>query len=121
MAEEAVRVLRHGTTLWRAERILRDGPNPDFIEPGSPEPARGFSTAPTEGPFPFGAPEDYARAKARLYPKEGGPAILEIIVPETLLAHALDAGGEVRFEPQGGGLEELLTAWPVLSKRIIVP
>jgi hypothetical protein len=27
-------VLLHGTTRKRAEQIIRDGPNPNFIEPG---------------------------------------------------------------------------------------
>ena len=30
----------------------------------------------------------------------------------------IDAGGEIRFEP-GFGLEELLDAWPQLTKRIV--
>lgn len=121
MADETSRVLRHGTTRWRAERILRDGPNPNFLEPASMDPARGFSTTPVQGPFPFGSPEAYARAKAKLFPTEGGPAVLEVIIPDSIVALAVDAGGEFRFEPEGGGLEELLAAWPGLSKRIIVP
>jgi hypothetical protein len=43
---------------------------------------------------------------------------VEIEVPEETLELALDAGGDVRFEP-GGGLEELLDAWPSIPKRIL--
>ncbi len=57
--------------------------------------------------------------KARLFPNEGGPAIIEIEVPESIVAKA-DLGGEVRFEP-GYGLAELLAAWPSIPKRIISP
>jgi hypothetical protein len=39
-----------------------------------------------------------ASGKARLFPNEGGPAILEIEVPESIVRLA-DLGGEVRFEP----------------------
>ncbi len=58
-----------------------------------------------------------ARNKNLLFPNEGGPVILEIEVPESLVGKA-DIGGEVRFEP-GFGLEELLAAWPSLPKRIL--
>ena len=112
------RVLHHGTTRQRAEAILRDGPNPDFKEPGGLERAWGFSTAPPEGPFPVGSPEYYARNKAVNFPAEGGPAILEIEVPEEIIQRATDTGGEIRFEP-GYGLEELLKAWPTVPKRIL--
>lgn len=71
-------------------------------------------------------PEDYARGKARNFPSESGPAILEIEVPawivDILLNDPLQSGfarsGEARFE-FGFGLEELLTAWPSLTKRVI--
>lgn len=52
------------------------------------------------------------------FPFEGGPAILEIDVPEEIAALGIDAGGEIRFEP-GSGLEELQQAWPTLAKRIV--
>ena len=47
-----------------------------------------------------------ARAQARLgvVPKEA--------------ALAIDAGGEIRFEP-GFGLEELLKGWPTITKKVI--
>jgi hypothetical protein len=112
-----VRVLRHGTTRRRAEAILLGGPDPNFVEPGGPRPAEGFSAVDTIGPFPFGTAEQYAAGKARAFPNEGGPAILEVEVPEDIAALA-DLGGEYRFEP-GYGLEELLQAWPQLTKRVV--
>ena len=112
------RVLHHGTTRQRAEAILRDGPNPKYQEPGGLDPARGFSTALPGGPFPVGSPAEYAQGKAANFPAEGGPAILEIEVPEEIVQWATDAGGEIRFEP-GHGLEELLKAWPTIPKRIL--
>jgi hypothetical protein len=60
-----------------------------------------------------------ATGKARLFPTEGGAAIVEIEVPESIVQKA-DLGGEVRFDP-GFGLEELLAAWPSIPKRILVP
>lgn len=109
--------LHHGTTKQRAEAILRNGPNPNFKEPGGFDPAGGFSTARPEGPFPTGSPEILAHGKAAIFPDEGGPAIIEIEVPESIVAVA-DLESEVRFIP-GFGLEELLTIWADLSKRII--
>ena len=114
------RILRHGTTRKRAEAILKDGPNPFFVEPGGMVPDRAFSAAPAEGPFPVGAPEDYARAKAHLFPAEGGPAVVEVVVPQEIVALALESGGEVRFDLDDGGLRELIAAWPTLPKRVIV-
>jgi hypothetical protein len=63
------------------------------------------------------------------FPNEGGPAIVAIDLPDDLaeaiiggvgelVEHkAFHTGTEIRFDP-GGGLEELLTAWPELSKTI---
>jgi len=116
---EALVRLRHGTTRRRAEAILRDGPDPNYKEPGSSEPAEGFSTARIQGSYPYGSPDDVAAGKARLFPHEGGPAIVEIEVPESIVRKA-DLGGEVRFDP-GFGIEELLTAWPSIPKRILLP
>jgi hypothetical protein len=31
---------------------------------------------------------------------------------------AIDAGGDIRFEP-GFGLEELVSAWPTITKRVV--
>ena len=111
--------LRHGTTRDRAEAILRAGPDPAFKEPGGQDTAEGFSTVRAEGPYPYGSPEVVAAGKAKSFPDEGGPAIIEIEVPESIVRKA-DLGGEVRFEP-GFGLEELLEAWPSLPKRSLVP
>lgn len=74
----------------------------------------------------LGTAEAYARAKANLFPNEGGPAILEVEVPEWIIdilrndpiAAAVMASGEVRFEPDLG-LAELQQAWPTLAKRIV--
>jgi len=113
-----VRTLRHGTTQQRARSILLTGPNADFMEPGGVDPARGFSTCPIQGPFPYGTPEQYAAGKAGLFPTEGGPAIIEIETPDDIPARDIDAGSEIRFEP-GVGLEELLKAWPTLTKKVL--
>jgi hypothetical protein len=68
-----------------------------------------------------------ARNKHALFPTEGGPAILEVIVPawimEILYADPLAAGlarsGEIRFEPESG-LNELRAEWHNLTKRVIL-
>lgn len=112
------RVLWHGTTRQRAEAILRHGPNRNFREPGGFDKAEGFSTAPPHGPYLYGDPQQVASGKAALFPDEGGPAILEIEIPEEIVALAINEITEVRFQP-GYGLEELLAAWPVLPKRIL--
>lgn len=122
-------ILHHGTTLNRARAIVADGPDPAFREPGSLglPPAEGFSTVIGDGrPCGTGTPEMAARHKAALFPDEGGPAILELVVPEWIMAilyaDPLSAGlarsGEIRFEPESG-LNELRTEWPNLSKRIL--
>jgi hypothetical protein len=111
--------LRHGTTRQRAQAILQNGPDPNYREPGCHQRAEGFSTARVQGPYPFGSPEDAANRKARLFPDEGGPAILEIEVRASIVQKA-ELGGEVRFE-LGFGLEQLLAAWPSLPKRILSP
>src|SRR5579885_2950217 len=116
---EPVVRLRHGTTRQRAEAIARDGPDPDYREPGGPDRAEGFSTARIQDSYPQGSPEEVAAGKGRLFPNEGGPAVLEIEVPESIVNKA-ELGGEVRFDP-GFGLEELLAVWPLLTKRLIVP
>jgi hypothetical protein len=112
------RIVRHGTTLRRAEAIVKNGPNPTFVEPGGQEKAQGLSTAYPESPTKVGSPEDYATLKAKLFPDEGGPVILEIEVPEEILELTEDVGGDIRFEP-GTGLEELIAAWPTIPKRIL--
>jgi hypothetical protein len=134
-APEPVVRLHHGTTRARAERILRTGPDPDYREPGeSPDVRdRGFSTtvagAPNRG---LGGAEGYAHEKARNFPDQGGPAILEVDVPVwivDLVRNHPDLGlaaetGEIRFVPPerrlpGVGLDELRAAWPGLRKRVI--
>jgi hypothetical protein len=116
--------LVHGTTRFRAELILKHGPNPGFIEPGGRRSYEGFSTYLESGPFLLDPPEDYARGKDAQFPNEGGPVILVIEnVPDSVLAAANSDGlfpaeyGLVQFDV-GTGLEELLTAWPTLRISI---
>lgn len=116
---EPLVLLRHGTTRHRAEAILRNGPDPGFQELGDFNRAKGFSTARIQSLFPLGSPDEIAAGKARLFPSEGGPAIVEIEVPESIVQKA-DLDGEVRFET-GFGLEELLAVWPSIPKRIVLP
>ena len=111
------RILWHGTTRRRAEAILQKGPDVTFIEPGGFEKAGGFSTAPSQGPYHSGDPKVVAAGKATLFPDEGGPAILEMEVPEEIIALSVNQVSEIRFQP-GYGLEELIAAWPTLAKRI---
>lgn len=122
-ASPQTHVLWHGTTRHRAESIRENGPDPTFREPGGqpdPEDIGGFSAAPPEVVCLTGTPADVARAKDKLFPNEGGPAILEVEVPEDVYQLAIHAeGGEVRFQP-GDGLEELLELWPDLPKRVIL-
>ena len=122
-------ILHHGTTLHRAQRIIANGPDAFYIEPGSggirPDPP-GFSTARVDRPCALGTPEGYARGKALNFPGEGGPVIIEMEVPADLIAileadpHSLDsmASGDTCFDDQVG-IKELLAAWPVIPKRII--
>jgi hypothetical protein len=115
--------LLHGTTRQRARQIEAAGPDPDFVEPGGTDRAEGFSTSLETGPFPLGAPDEYARKKAAAFPNEGGPVILEIDVPDDIVALATDTffpltQGVVQFDI-GAGLEELRAAWPGLVKRIV--
>jgi hypothetical protein len=119
MADSQGRILWHGTTRRRAESILKNGPDPSFLEPGGLDKAGGFSMAFPKGPYPLGSPADVARRKDRLFPDEGGPVILEVEVPEAIVQKA-SLNGEVRFDP-GYGLEELLAVWPSLTKRIRTP
>jgi hypothetical protein len=118
-------ILLHGTTLHRANTIARDGPNPRFQEPGGQVCKEGFSFCFQSGLFLFGTPTEYACGKAVAFPNEGGPAILEVHVPDDMIATA-DNGwfppsqGIVQFDI-GGGIEELLAIWPSLPKRITTP
>lgn len=112
------RILWHGTTKRRAEAIVHDGPDANFLEPGGFDKAWGFSTAPPQGPYPFGDPRVVAIGKAAQFPDEGGPVILEVQIPEEIIALAVDQIAEIRFEPDYG-LEELRLAWPALPRRIL--
>jgi hypothetical protein len=64
--------------------------------------------------------------KLRYSPKEGGPAILEVGVPEWImeilyadfLSACLARSGEIRFESESG-LKELRAEWHNLTKRVI--
>src|SRR4051794_3114012 len=117
-----MRVLLHGTTRDRAERMIASGPDPDFVEPGGGPRAEGFSTYLDSGPFEFGTPEDYACRKAALFPNEGGAVILRIEVPDAIVALTTDdylplTQGIVQFD-EGMGLEELRQAWPTLVKSL---
>ena len=67
-----------------------------------------------------------ARNKAALFPNEGGPAILEVIVPARIMAilyadpiaAGLARSGEIRFDVESG-LTELQAEWHHLTKRVI--
>jgi hypothetical protein len=121
-------ILHHGTTLRRARAIERNGPDPDYREPGSASlpPAQGFSTVIGDGrPCSTGTPEVAARNKHALFPNEGGPAILEVSVPAWIMAilysdpiaAGLARSGEIRFEAQNG-LRELRAEWQNLTKQV---
>jgi hypothetical protein len=121
--------LCHGTTLRRAQQLLNNPPDPNFIEPGGNQYTRadGFSTVIAgQATTSLGSAEQYARTKAANFPNEGGPVILEIQVPEWIIdilrndpiAGMIIVSGEARFEPDLG-LTELQQAWPTLTKRIV--
>lgn len=112
-------ILLHGTTRRRAERILDLGPDPHFQEPGGQATEDGFSMYLESGPFQFGLPDEYARGKAREFPDEGGPVILEIEVPDEIVNRAANewfplSQGLVQFD-LGSGLEELMAAWSAIA------
>src|SRR5262245_28288809 len=115
-------ILLHGTTRWRAEQIVAHGPDPDFIEPGGGPRAENFSTSLETGPFTLQSPSDYAIGKAKNFPSEGGPVILVMDVPDEIidktdLVFFPRHSGVIQFD-RGFGLEELLAAWPTITKRI---
>jgi hypothetical protein len=119
---EIIMILLHGTTRLRAERIVQNGPNPDFQEPDAQERAEGFSLTLEVGPFLFGTPEEYARRKAKEFLGEGGPVILAVDVPDDIVQRAVNewfplSQGLVQFD-LGAGLDELTAAWPTLNKEI---
>jgi hypothetical protein len=123
-------LLRHGTTRKRAESILRNGPNVRFREPASQEPAGSFWAAPTGSQLGIGDPAVCARRKARLFPDEGGPVILEFELEDDLWkamvstprawkqrGKAINWQDAIEFDV-GHGLEQLLENWSWLVKRI---
>jgi hypothetical protein len=73
-----------------------------------------------------GMPEQIARLKDALFPDEGGPAILEVSVPDWIMdilyvdffSAGLARSGEIRFEVFSG-LNELRAEWHNLTKRVI--
>jgi hypothetical protein len=90
-------------------------------------PAEGFSTVIGDGRFcSTGTPEVAAQNKHALFPNEGGPAILEVSVPDWIMAilyadpiaAGLARSGEIRFEAESG-LNELRAEWHNLNKRVI--
>ncbi len=116
-------ILLHGTTRRRAEHLIAGSPDPQFLEPGGQAWEDGFSMSLESGPFLFGTPEEYARRKAAAFPDEGGPAILEVDVPEEIVARAANqwfplSQGLVQFD-RGAGLEELIADWKALEKRLV--
>ena len=124
VGDNGVRRTARPSAAWNDQAASGSDPpgraGPEFQGAGRPRHcAEAFSTARLHGPYPQGSPELAANYKASLFPDEGGPAILEIEVPEAIVTKA-DLGGEVRFEA-GFGLEELLAAWPSLPKRILLP
>jgi hypothetical protein len=129
VSDAPVTILQHGTTLKRAQSIIAHGPDPNYKEPGTGQlpSADGFSTIIKGTTYcPTGMPIEQAHLKDNLFPDEGGPVILEVEVPERIMAIHLsnpDAvfvirGGEIRFEAWCG-LNELLAEWSNLVKRII--
>ena len=126
---DAPTVLHHGTTLRRAIAIANNGPVPNYREPGTGQlpPTEGFSAVIGGGRSSgTGTPYQVARNKDALFPNEGGPAIVQVLVPAWILAilyaDPIAAGparsGEIRFEPECG-LTELRHEWPNLTKRVI--
>jgi hypothetical protein len=122
-------ILQHGTTLKRARAIKADGPDPFFREPGSEglPPAEAFCAVVRDGRrCETATPEGAARDKAALFPEEGGPAILEVVVPGWIMnildsdpqAAWLARSGEIRFDSECG-LDELRAEWRKLTKRVI--
>ena len=117
-------ILLHGTTRYRAERIVSYGPDLDFIEPGGGPPADEFSALLDTGRTDVvGSAEEYAIRKATNFPGEGGPVVLAVEVPDAIVELTFDAflprsQGLVQFDREGEALRLLLQAWPGLPKQI---
>jgi hypothetical protein len=79
----------------------------------------GFSMYKMEAEqLPLGSAEDYAKKKAKLFPIEGGPVILEVEIPDEIVELAIQwATGLFQFD-DGFGMSELLKCWPLLKKRV---
>ena len=122
--------LWHGTTRRRAESILANGPDGAYVEPGEQfrSDAPDFWAVESAEPaasWILGSPFDQARNKHRLYSHEGGPAIVEFEVPQSLV-EALSrnpdfadvrASGAIHFRADWG-LPELTRLWPTIPCRI---
>jgi hypothetical protein len=117
-------ILLHGTTLYRAERIVANGPDLDFIEPGDGPSAEEFSALLDTGRTDVvGSAQEYAIRKAANFPDEGGPVVLAVEVPDAIVDLAFDAflprsQGLVQFDRDGEALRLLLQTWPSLPKQI---
>jgi hypothetical protein len=125
VADEApMAILLHGTTRYRAERIVSSGPDLDFIEPGGGPPADEFSALLDTGRTDVvGSAEEYAIRKAANFPDEGGPVVLAVEVPDVIVELTFDAflprsQGLVQFDRGGEALRLLLQTWPGLPKKI---
>lgn len=137
--------LLHGTTRNRADSILLNGPDIDFVEPGGGAmAAENVSFTLGDSATSLGEAATYARDKARNNPSEGGPAIVAVDAPGDIVRAAavehLEAykeyglaieydegapvtelvaltGGYVQFD-RGPALTQLLAAWVSLTKEI---
>jgi hypothetical protein len=122
--EASMAILLHRTTQYRAERILSNGPDLNFIEPGGGPPADEFSGLLDTGQTDVvGSAEEYGIRKAANFPGEGGPVVLVVEVPDTIVELTFDAflprsQGLVQFDRDGEALRLLLQAWPGLPKQI---
>ena len=101
--------------------MVRHGPIPKS-ESLAETSSDGFSTNLESGPFHFGRPEDYARAKANQFPEEGGPVILAVDIPDEVIELAVNdwfplSQGLVQFDPSAG-LEDLMAVWSSLAMEI---
>ena len=56
-------ILLHGTTRQRAERIIQQGPDPSFQEPGGRDVSEEFSMNLEIGPFLFGSVKPMPEAR----------------------------------------------------------
>jgi hypothetical protein len=133
--------LLHGTTLARAERIVRGGPDVGFVEPGDASAVGNFSFTAEGTPSAVGTSVTYALGKAAAFPDERGPALVAVEVPDDVVRQAaLEhlalfnglirynvtaelrelvalCGGIVQFDP-GPTLDSLLKAWGTIPKEI---